>query len=139
MHARRRWLCARPHSLTEGLCRSWVASSSSKTRVSRPPRLGSSSKPLWSTEIRWLAVRVLEWIACWWPAALMPIVELPAALRPRAAGRPELRPQLFTGGGKLKRSVGIFVGEDDVRSDEGLARALAPGELMVLVAATAGG
>ena len=90
----------------------------------------------------------------------MPIVELPAALRPRAAGRakvqvegatvaqaleslckahPELRPQLFTGAGQLKRTVGIFVGEDDVRSDEGLARALDPRELVVLIAAMAGG
>jgi len=90
----------------------------------------------------------------------MPIVELPAALRPRAAGRakltvdgatvaealeslcrahPELRPRLFTFAGKLKRTVGIFVGEDDVRSDEGLARKLAPTELVVLIAAMAGG
>jgi hypothetical protein len=39
----------------------------------------------------------------------------------------------------LKRTVGIFVGEDDVRTDEGLARALGPGERVVLVAAMAGG
>jgi molybdopterin converting factor small subunit len=90
----------------------------------------------------------------------MPIVEIPAALRGRAAGRaqitvegvtvsealhglcrahPELRPQLFTPAGVLKRTVGIFVGEDDVRTDEGLARALGPGERVVLVAAMAGG
>ena len=89
----------------------------------------------------------------------MPIIEIPAALRPRASrakisvegatvaealealcrAHPELRPRLFTGTGQLKRSVGIFVGEDDVRSDEGLARALGPSELLVLVAAMAGG
>ena len=90
----------------------------------------------------------------------MPIIELPAALRPRAAGkarltvegatvaealealcraRPELRPLLFTEAGKLKRTVGIFVGEDDVRSDEGLARPLGPSELVILIAAMAGG
>lgn len=90
----------------------------------------------------------------------MPIVELPAALRPRVAGKakvkvegatvaealeslcrahPELRPQLFTGAGALKRTVGIFVGEDDVRSDEGLARTLRADDLLVLVAAMAGG
>lgn len=90
----------------------------------------------------------------------MPVVELPAALRPRAAGKakvlvegatvaqaldslcrahPELRPHLFTGAGQLKRAVGLFVGEDDVRSDEGLARALGPTEVLVLVAAMAGG
>lgn len=90
----------------------------------------------------------------------MPIVELPAALRPRAAGRakvtveggtvaealqslcrahPELRAQLFTEAGKLKRTVGIFLGEDDVRTEEGLARPLGPSELLVLVAALAGG
>ena len=90
----------------------------------------------------------------------MPVVELPAALRPRASARakvqvdgatvaealeslcrahPELRPRLFTGAGQLKRTVGIFVGEDDVRSDAGLARPLGPSELVVLVAAMAGG
>jgi molybdopterin converting factor small subunit len=90
----------------------------------------------------------------------MPIVELPAALRARAASRarvtvegrtvaealeslckahPQLRPQLFTGAGQLKRTIGIFVGEDDVRSDEGLARGLSPTEVVVLVAAMAGG
>lgn len=90
----------------------------------------------------------------------MPLVELPAALRPRGAARakvkvdgatvaealeslcrahPELRPRLFTGTGQLKRTVGIFVGEDDVRSDDGLARPLGPSELVVLVAAMAGG
>ena len=90
----------------------------------------------------------------------MPIVELPAALRSRAGGRakitvegatvaqalhalcrehPELRAQLFTPAGALKRTVGIFVGEDDVRTEEGQARALGPFELVVLVAAMAGG
>ena len=90
----------------------------------------------------------------------MPIIELPAALRPRAAGKakltvegatvaealeslctahPELRPQLFTPEGKLKRSIGIFVGEDDVRSDDGLARSLEQRELVILIVAMAGG
>lgn len=90
----------------------------------------------------------------------MPLVELPAALRPGGTGRakvkvdgatvaealeslcrshPELRPRLFTGAGQLKRTIGIFVGEDDVRSDEGLARRLSQAELIVLVAAMAGG
>jgi len=89
----------------------------------------------------------------------MPIVELPAALRSRGGpskvkvdgatvaealealcrAQPELRPRLFTGAGLLKRTVGIFVGEDDVRSEEGLARAVGERELIVLVAAMAGG
>lgn len=90
----------------------------------------------------------------------MPLVELPAALRPRGSSRaklkvegatvaqaleslcrahPELRPRLFTGAGQLKRTIGIFVGEDDVRSDEGLARALSSTDVVVLVAAMAGG
>ena len=90
----------------------------------------------------------------------MPIIELPAALRPRAGGKtklkvdgatvaqaleslclghPELRPQLFGAAGQLKRTVGIFVGEDDVRTEAGLARALRSDELVVLIAALAGG
>lgn len=88
----------------------------------------------------------------------MPTVEIPSALRVRTAGlstvavkgatvaqvleelceaHPQLRPQLFTPAGKLKRTIGIFVGEDDVRGDED--RALPAHARLVLVAALAGG
>lgn len=107
----------------------------------------------------------------------MPLIELPSALRARAAGKatvkvdaatvadalealcrahPELRPQLFAHGGQLKRSIGVFVEEADAaspgarrggdrvleqldRSPRGLARRLDADELVVLIAAMAGG
>jgi adenylyltransferase/sulfurtransferase len=86
------------------------------------------------------------------------IVELPAALRGHAGGRarvtleaatvrealeeltrahPALRPALFQADGKLKRAVGVFCGEDDVRDNE--SRSLERDEVLVLVAAVAGG
>lgn len=90
----------------------------------------------------------------------MVTVEIPSVLRARTGGlarvqveagtvaqalealclrHPELRPQLFTAAGALKRAVGIFSDEEDLRSDEGLSRALGPGAELVLVAAMAGG
>lgn len=88
----------------------------------------------------------------------MVIIELPAALRGLAGGQarvqveaatvgaalaalcaahPALHPKLFLDGGGLKRAVGVFVGDDDVRDEPG--RALGPREVVVLVAAMAGG
>ncbi len=52
---------------------------------------------------------------------------------------PELRPRLFAEGGTFKRSVGIFVGEDDVRTKQGLQKALSSSDVVVLMAAMAGG
>ena len=90
----------------------------------------------------------------------MPTIELSTALRGAAANRsrvavdaatvgqalqalcllhPALRGHLFSDLGTLKRSVGVFVGEDDVRSELGLQRALRPDEVVVLIAAMAGG
>lgn len=107
----------------------------------------------------------------------MPLIEIPSALRARAAGKakvkvagatvgealeslcrahPELRPQLFAQGGQLKRSVGVFVEEpappralDPARAERaleqldpwgpGLSRPLGADELVVLIAAMAGG
>jgi adenylyltransferase/sulfurtransferase len=88
----------------------------------------------------------------------MPTVELPAGLRARADGQarvtvegatvrdaldqltrahPALRPALFQDDGRLKRTVGVFVGDDDVRDDD--ARALKRDDVVVLVSAMAGG
>lgn len=90
----------------------------------------------------------------------MATVELPAALRSLCGGRarvslpgetvgavlealceeaPALRGRLFTPAGELKRSVGVFLRDEDVRALDGLATAVAPREALVLVAAVAGG
>lgn len=88
----------------------------------------------------------------------MVTIELPAALRPLAGhqakvrveaasvetalqalcvAHPALREKLFLDGGALKRTVGVFVGDDDVRDEP--RRALSARDTVVLVAAMAGG
>lgn len=91
----------------------------------------------------------------------MATVELPAQLRAHVGGKarvkvdgktvrealdqlvtaaPSLRTVLFIeSSGELKRTVGVFLGEDDVRSSEGLARSIGAGDVIVLIAAMAGG
>ncbi len=90
----------------------------------------------------------------------MAIVELPSALRVHAnrqarvtvdAGtvsealealcrvHPALRPQLWMADGQLRRTIGIFVNEEDARSPEGLAQPLGPRDVVVLITAMAGG
>ena len=91
----------------------------------------------------------------------MATVEIPAQLRSHVGGKarvkveantvgealdqlfasaPSLRAVLFVEStGRLKRTVGVFLGEDDVRSDEGLARAVRTGDVIVLISAMAGG
>ncbi len=60
-----------------------------------------------------------------------------AAIEALCTKHPPLREKLFTDAGALKRTVGIFVGEDDVRDEP--SRALTPRQTVVLVAAMAGG
>lgn len=88
----------------------------------------------------------------------MPTVELPAALRAHAKGQarvvveaktvaealeavcvihPRLRAQLWLTPGQLRRTIGVFVGEEDMR--EGLAHGLSDRDVVVLITAMAGG
>lgn len=88
----------------------------------------------------------------------MVTVELPAALRALAAGQarvkvdagtvgvglealcalhPALRSKLFTEAGSLKRSIGVFVDDEDVR--DAPATKLGAKSVIVLVVAMAGG
>jgi molybdopterin converting factor small subunit len=90
----------------------------------------------------------------------MPSVELSSALRPHAGGLarlevragtvasaleeiciqwPALRPRLWAAGGAPRRTIGLFVNEEDVRSPEGLALALGPRDVLVVLTAMAGG
>ncbi|MFT3709267.1 MAG: MoaD/ThiS family protein [Archangium sp.] len=88
----------------------------------------------------------------------MPTVELPAGLRARASGQlrvsveaktvrealeqltlvhPALKGALFLDDGRLKRTVGVFLDDDDVRDEE--QRALKGDDVLVLISAMAGG
>ena len=81
----------------------------------------------------------------------MPIVELPARLRAHSAGKPRVSVEAktvrealvklglpcFLDDGRLKRTLGVFVGEDDVRDT--LDRSLRSDEVIVIVGAMAGG
>ena len=88
----------------------------------------------------------------------MPTVELPAALRPHAKGQarvqveaatvadalealcvlhPRLRVQLWQAPGQLRRTLGVFVAEEDVR--EALTQALGQRDVVVLITAMAVG
>ena len=82
-------------------------------------------------------------------------VQLPASLRALASGRasldvpgrtvgevlaalsPPLRTALFLDSGELKRTVGVFLGEDDVREER--ARAVGDDDVIVIITAMAGG
>lgn len=87
----------------------------------------------------------------------MPTIELPAALRGHAGGKAKLsleaktvhealltltkrHPALATvlfNGTALKRTIGVFVDDEDVRTE--LDRELKPNDVVVLIAAMAGG
>lgn len=64
-------------------------------------------------------------------------ITLGAALESLCVLHPALRGKLFTEAGALKRTIGVFVGDDDVRDDAGLV--LRSSDVVVLVAAMAGG
>jgi len=59
------------------------------------------------------------------------------ALTALCSAHPSLREKLFLENGALKRNVGVFVGDDDVRDEP--RRALNDRDVVVLVAAMAGG
>ncbi|MFZ5445747.1 MAG: MoaD/ThiS family protein [Myxococcota bacterium] len=88
----------------------------------------------------------------------MPTVELPSALRAHAGNQarvqvsaatvaealegacrihPRLRAMLFLPSGQLRRTIGVFVGEDDVR--DALAQPLGPRDVVAVITAMAGG
>ncbi len=90
----------------------------------------------------------------------MPVIELPAALRSSCQGRarvtvegasvgaalealcreaPALRAQLFAANGQLKRTIGVFLGDEDVREQGGLDAPVGPAQAVVVIAAVAGG
>ncbi len=60
-----------------------------------------------------------------------------AALDALCARSPALRSKLFTDTGALRRTVGVFVDDDDVRDTP--AHPLRDGQVVVLIAAMAGG
>ncbi len=90
----------------------------------------------------------------------MAIIELPSALRVHAnrqarvvveaatvaqalealcVAHPALRPQVWMATGTLRRTIGVFLREDDMRSPEGLAHPLGAQDVLVLITAMAGG
>ncbi len=90
----------------------------------------------------------------------MPTLELPASLRGLAGNRakltvdgrtvgealeaaigqaPGLREAMFTEAGALKRTVTLFVGEDDLRELQGLQTSIPSKAVLTLVTALAGG
>ncbi len=90
----------------------------------------------------------------------MPVIELPSSLRPLAGHRarvlvegataglaleslvlaaPPLREARFTQAGALKRTVSIFLGDEDLRALQGLATPVTSRSVLVLVSAIAGG
>lgn len=87
-------------------------------------------------------------------------IELPAALQPLAANamalpatgatvaealadlggaHPLLLSRILTRGGQLRPHVNLFINERDVRSADGLATGLRPGDTLLVVPSVAGG
>lgn len=90
----------------------------------------------------------------------MPVVEVPSALRAMTGGasrvtvvgstvaqaiealsaqHPGLREKLWQRDGKLKRAIGIFIGDDDVRSTDALEWPVTEADVITLVVAISGG
>jgi sulfur-carrier protein len=90
----------------------------------------------------------------------MPLVKIPPVLRPSVSGmsevqvdgatvgeilnalaaqHPETGSQLFAGDGELNRYVNVYVNDEDVRVQEGLATGVKPGDTVVILPAMAGG
>lgn len=60
-------------------------------------------------------------------------------LRELAAKHPETEHQLFAEGGELNRYVNVYVNDEDVRVQEGLATGVRPDDVLVILPAMAGG
>ena len=90
----------------------------------------------------------------------MPVVRIPAPLRPQTDGRaqvevhgatagaaledlarrhPGIADRVFDERGQLHRFVNVFVGDEDVRDLQGLQTPVVTGEVLALVPAVAGG
>ena len=62
-----------------------------------------------------------------------------AALHDLSARFPALAPHLFNGDGRLRPYVNVFVNDQDIRSLQGEATALTPGDRVMIVPSIAGG
>src|SRR3970040_2010451 len=62
-----------------------------------------------------------------------------AALQDLTARFPALAPHLFNGDGRLRPYVNVFVNDQDIRSLQGEATALTPGDRVMIVPSIAGG
>ena len=90
----------------------------------------------------------------------MPVVKIPPVLRPAVSGMseveveggtvgevlgalseryPETGGQLLAGDGELNRYVNVYVNDEDVRVQNGLATEVRPGDTVVILPAMAGG
>jgi molybdopterin synthase sulfur carrier subunit len=90
----------------------------------------------------------------------MPFIEIPSALRSHTAqqaqvrveattvaaafeslcvAHPTIRPYIFAPDGQLRRSIAVFVNEEDVRGPSGFGRALGTHDTVVVLVALAGG
>ena len=56
-----------------------------------------------------------------------------------AAAYPDLKPQIYEDGGKLRGFVNVFIEGTNIKKLDGLATTLAPGATVMLVPAIAGG
>jgi molybdopterin synthase sulfur carrier subunit len=90
----------------------------------------------------------------------MPVVKIPPVLRPSVSGmsqvevdgatvgevlhslagrHPDTADQLFSGDGELNRYVNVYVNDEDVRVQDGLATKVGEGDTVVILPAMAGG
>ena len=61
------------------------------------------------------------------------------ALEALTATHPALRPHLYNGTGELRPFVNLFVREENIREQQGLATPLADGDKVMIVPSIAGG
>ena len=61
------------------------------------------------------------------------------ALEALTTAHPDLRPHLYNGTGELRPFVNLFVREENIREQQGLATPLADGDKVMIVPSIAGG